>query len=132
MKTITDILLSEVGHNLSDKKGAVGVDLKQLNKELVPDLECLKRDLIWQCLVDSVSRHGKKPWARSCLQQAIRKAYLMKSKFTEDQAEELAEKLTSLKNSQMMNQLGEVSQSKWESGIRANPLSTVGNHVDAR
>lgn len=95
-------------------------------------VETLKRQLVYEQLISAATNFQTKEWARSCLQQSIRRAYILKQKFSPDQQEKLAEVLTGLKNANANHINYTSGHSKIDAGIKSNPLDNKQGFVDGR
>jgi hypothetical protein len=64
-----------------------------------------------------------KEWARSALQQLIRRAYQLKDRFSESQQDELAEMLTKFRHSQQSKTLGNIKSDLVSDKIKVDGLA---------
>jgi len=127
MKTIIEVLESEVvDYEEGQEDVVVEIDLETLEfdqKFFQPDVvETLKRQLVYEQLTSAATNFKAKEWARSCLQQSIRRAYILKQKFSPKQQDKLAEVLTGLKNANAIHSNYTTGHSKIDAGIKSNPL----------
>jgi len=137
MKTLIEVLQSEVS-DYEDGEGdvVVKVDLGTLesDQEFANDnvVESLKRQLVFEQLINAAKNFKNHGWARSCLQQSIRKAYILKEKFSPEQQDKLAEVLTGLKNANANQNAYTIGHLKIDAGIKSNPLDNNQGYVDGR